>query len=116
MSININNSELPIMKVLWKRDGITSPEILSEVTGNKNTIKTLLSRLVERGAVRIEEINQRTYRYFFVVTEDEYINSQREKFLQRVFDGSTEKMLLNFVKEENITAEDLRKLVEMIEG
>jgi len=113
--ILINDCELPIMKALWKKDGVTSPEIFAGVSGNKSTLKTLLARLVERGAVRAEEINQRTYRYYAVVTEDDYIEGQRETFLQKVFDGSAEKMLINFVKEENISADALRRLVDMIE-
>jgi len=112
--ITINDSELPIMKVLWKQSGITSPQILAQLRGNKSTLKTLLGRLVSRGAVRVEEINQRTYRYFAAVTEEEYIAGQRKGFLQKVFDGSAEKMLLNFVREENISAEDLRRLINQI--
>ena len=114
--IVINDSELPIMKAIWEKDGRTSTELLSDIRGNKNTLKTLLGRLVERGTVRVEEINQHTYRYFAVVTEDNYIERQRKTFLDKVFDGSTEKMLLNFVKEENISADALRRLVDLIEG
>ena len=116
MKTVINDCELPIMKALWKKGGVTSPEIFAGIDGNKSTLKTLLSRLVERGAVRSEEINRRTYRYFAAVTEKDYIQSQRKTFLEKVFDGSAEKMLLNFVKEENISAEALRRLVDLIEG
>jgi len=112
--ITINDSELPIMKVLWKQSGITSPEILAQLPGNKNTLKTLLGRLVSRGAVQVEEINQRSYRYSAAVSEAEYIAGQRKSFLQKVFDGSAEKMLLNFVREENISPEELRSLVNQI--
>jgi len=112
--ITINDSELPIMKVLWQQDGITSPEILSQLRGNKSTLKTLLGRLVSRSAVRVEEINQRNYRYYAAVSEEEYIAGQRRSFLQKVFDGSAEKMLLNFVREENISPEDLQGLIEQI--
>jgi len=114
--IVINDSELPIMKVLWKKDAITSTELLASLSGNKSTLKTLLGRLVGRGAVRIEEINQRNYRYFAVVSEADYIEAQRKTFLQKIFDGSSEKMLLNFVKEENISPDALRRLAELIEG
>ena len=81
--IVINDSELPIMKALWRRDGVTSPEIFAGIEGNKSTLKTLLARLVERGAVRAEEINQRVYRYFAAVTEGDYIEGQRKSFLKR---------------------------------
>ena len=114
--IVINDSELPIMKILWQGDGLTSPEIFSGLDGNKNTLKTLLGRLVERGAVRVEEINRRNYRYFSVVTEADYVEGQRKTFIKKVFDGSAEKMLLNFVSEENISADALRRLVDLIEG
>jgi BlaI family penicillinase repressor len=114
--ITINDSELPIMKALWRQSGVTSPEILARLDGNKSTLKTLLGRLVSRGAVRAEEINQRSYRYYAAVSEEEYIAGPRRSFLQKVFDGSAEKMLLNFVREEHISAEDLRSLVNQIEG
>ncbi|MDR1068577.1 MAG: BlaI/MecI/CopY family transcriptional regulator [Clostridiales Family XIII bacterium] len=113
--IVINDCELPIMKALWEKGGATSPDIFAGLDGNKSTLKTLLARLVERGAVRAEEINRRTYRYFAAVSEADYIEGQRKTFLRKVFDGSAEKMLLNFVKEENISADALRRLVDLIE-
>ena len=113
--IVINDCELPIMKVLWKMDGITSSEIFAEISGNRSTLKTLLSRLVERGMVRVEEINQRTYRYFAIVTEDDYLEGERKSFLDKVFNGSAEKMLINFVKGENISDDVLARLINRIE-
>ncbi len=113
--INIADSELPIMKILWERDNLTSPEIFENLEGNKSTLKTLLQRLVTKGAVEATEINSRTYRYSATVKKEEYIKSERKGFLQKVFDGSKEKMLLNFVKEENVTKEDLQRLLDMIE-
>jgi len=112
--IIINDCELPIMKALWQKDGIASPEIFAEISGNKSTLRTLLARLVERGAVRAEGINQRTYRYFAVVTEAEYIESQRKTFLEKVFDGAAEKMLVNFVQSEDISQEVLERLIRRI--
>lgn len=113
--IIINDCELPIMKALWKNNGITSSEIFAEIEGNRSTLKTLLSQLVERGAVRKEEISQRSFRYYAVVTEDDYIKSQRRTFLQKVFDGSAEKMLINFISEEEISPDALQRLIDLIE-
>lgn len=113
--ISITDAELPIMKVLWEKGCVTSPEILDQLDGNKSTLKTLLLRLVNKGAVKSEEINTRTYRYRALITEDEYITDVRKIFLQKAFNGSAEKMLLNFVKEENITKTDLQHLISMIE-
>ncbi len=113
--INIADAELPIMKVLWERGALTSPEIFSDMSGNKSTLKTLLLRLVQKGAVKASELNGRNYLYTPVVTELEYINHSRQSFLKKVFDGSAQKMLLNFVREENISREDIERLLDLIE-
>jgi BlaI family penicillinase repressor len=113
--IAITDAELPIMKSLWARGKATSPEIFSGIPGNKNTLKTLLLRLVQKGAVETEEINQRNFLYFAAVSEKDYIAAQRTSFLKKVFDGSSEKMLLNFVKEERISREALRQLIDLVE-
>ena len=113
--IQIADAELPIMKVLWDKGDLTSPEIFADMEGNKSTLKTLLQRLVAKGAVKANEINSRTYRYSPVVTREEYTNATCRSFIQKVFDGSAEKMLLNFVKEEKISREDLQKLLDMVE-
>lgn len=70
---------------------------------------------MEKNVVTSTEINSRVYRYNANISRDEYTAIERKGFLQKVFDGSKEKMLLNFVKEENITKEELQKLLDMIE-
>ncbi len=113
----ITDGELPIMKVLWEKGSATSPEIYEYMEGskNKNTFKTLLLRLVQKGAVISEEINSRNYRYTPLITQDEYIAHTRKSFLEKAFNGSVQKMLLNFIKEEKVTKADLEKLMDMIE-
>lgn len=113
--IHIGDSELPIMQVLWEKGPCTSPEIFEGMDKNISTLKTLLKRLVDKGAVRAEEINTRTYRYVPIITEQEYITNARKSFVQTVFGGSREKMLLNFIKEEKVTREDLERLMDMID-
>lgn len=114
-TINITDAELAVMKVLWEKGTATMPEILDQLPGNRGTQKTLLVRLIQKGAVQAEENKVRGNTYFAAVSQEEYISGARRSFLKKVFDGSTEKMLLNFVKEENISAESLRHLIELIE-
>ncbi len=114
-NINIANSELPIMKILWEKGEGVSSEIFENLDGNISTLKTLLKRLVDKGAVGINEISSRTYSYYPILSEKEYINAERKGFIARVFDGSKKKMLLNFVEEENISKKDIEKLLELID-
>ncbi len=114
-NISIANSELPIMKILWEFGELTSPEIFEHLDGNISTFKTLLKRLVHKGAVGVNEITSRTYSYYAILTRRDYIAYERKGFLRRAFDGSKKKMLLNFVKEENISRKDIEDLLELIE-
>lgn len=111
----IADSELPIMKVLWERGELTSPEIFENFKKNKSTLKTHLKRLVDKGVVMATEINSRTYKYSATITREEYTNFTRKSFLSKVFDGSRDKMLLNFIKEEKISRNELENLLSMIE-
>jgi len=115
----VSDAELDIIKVLWKNGPLTSPSIfaLMETDRPKNigTLKTLLTRLVRKGTVRYEEVKSRKYLYIPVLTEIEYIEMTRRKLIDRVFDGSAKKLLLNFIKEEKITREDLEQLIRQIE-
>ena len=116
----ITDAELDIMKALWKIGTATSPAIFAAIPNseemNTGTLKTLLSRLVSKGAVKVDEINLRHYLYTPVVTEREYIRINRKRMIDKVFDGSVRKMLLNFIEEEKITGDDLKQLIQQIEA
>lgn len=114
-NISISDAELPIMKVLWENGTLTSPQILEKLEGNKNTLKTLLQRLVTKGAISVEEPMPRKSLYTAAVSKEEYIKVERTGFIQKVFDGSAKNMLLNFVQEEKISKQDLQELLALIE-
>jgi len=114
----ITDAELDIMKVLWENGALTSPDIFKSLTNGRSktrgTLKTLLARLVQKGAVRCEEINSRNYLYIPVITKDEYINQNRKRIIDRIFNGSAQELLLNFVKEEHVSPEDLEEIIRQI--
>jgi len=119
MRISITDAELSIMKILWEKGSLPSSQIFAEMkdcgTGNRNTQKTLLLRLVNKGAVQYEELTKNSYLYSPLIKQEEYINDSRKSFLEKLFDGSTKKMMLNFVKEKAISKADLQELIKMIE-
>ena len=115
-NISIADAELPIMKVLWEKGTITSPEIFKDMEGNKSTLKTLLQRLVTKGAVSVDETSPRAYLYTAVLSESEYVSTQSKSFVEKVFDGNINKMLLNFIKEEKVTKEEIQHLLDLADG
>ncbi len=114
MSIQISDSELSIMKVLWKEAPLPSSAIGKRMDGNVSTLKTMLKRLLAKGAITATPVDGRSYLYTPQVKQEEYTAQRRRHFVDKVFDGSHQAMLMNFVTEEDVTLEDLQSLMDML--
>ncbi len=115
----ISEAELEVMKVVWKRNEVTSLEIIEEVSSktnwNKNTIKTLLSRLVEKGAIQVMKDRGSLFVYAPNISEQEYKKKENQNFLDKLYNGSVNDMLLTFAKSKALTKKDLQELMKLIE-
>lgn len=115
----ISDSELEVMKILWKEGECTSAKILETLSAtskwSKTTIKTLLSRLVDKGVVKQTKQNGQRCGYCALVSEKEYQRTESENLIAKLYQGSVNHMLLNFVEQKQISKEDLERLLEMIE-
>lgn len=111
---SIQDAELEVMQVLWKANGPMSlseiRQTLSEQKGwEDSTVKTLLRRLCDKGAAKVE----RRGVYTAVVPEDAYQHRSNRKYLQRLFDGSAKKLVASLVSNGELTQEDLEELSEL---
>ncbi len=117
---DITDSELEIMQVLWKKGESTLGDILEELDKvkkrNKNTVKTLLYRLVDKGSVVSKKGTGFGFVYKATITEKKYLKVANKSFLGKLYQGSAEKLLLNFVEDKTISKEELQKLVNMLES
>ena len=115
----ITDAELEIMQILWESKENTLNQIIEKLsikeTRNKNTIKTLLYRLIEKGAVESKKLNLKEVVYVPKISEKRYLTKQSNSFLKKMFNGSTEKLILNFVEDKKISNEDLQKLINILE-
>lgn len=114
MSIQISDSELSIMKTLWKEAPLPSSEIAKRMDGNVSTLKTMLKRLLAKGAIGATPVDGRSYLYTPLVRQEDYTAQSRRHFVDKVFDGSRQAMLMNFVMEEEVTLDDLQSLIDML--
>ena len=109
----ISEAEWEVMKVLWQTSPRTANEIVDELTGKthwkRETIRTLINRLVQKKAIAFEK-KGRQYHYFPRVTEAEGIKAEAESFVRRIGGGSIEPMLAAFVEEKQLSAEKIAKL------
>ncbi len=114
----ISDTEWEIMRVIWASHPATTGEITERLaqtdpTWHPKTVRTLLGRLVEKGALTYTP-DGRIFRYRPVVTEDQCVAAASESFLDRVFGGSLKPMLAHFVEREELSAEDLKDLERIL--
>jgi len=117
----ISETEWEIMRIVWAKAPVTAADIISELTKadptwHPVTAKTLLNRLVRKGALGYEQ-QGRAYLYKPLVDEQSCVSAVSSSFLDRVFGGSLTSMVAYFVENRKLTpkqAKDLRKAMEEI--
>ena len=115
MEIKLFDSELKVMEVLWEKGDSyakTIVEILSERIGwNKNTTYTVIKKCIDKGAVEREEPG---FLCKSLVTKDEVQQSEVEQLIDKMFGGSTELFFSAFLKNKNISNDEIDRLSKMI--
>lgn len=118
----ISESEWLVMQVLWSRGVLTANEVVEELTGKTKwkpkTVKTLINRLVKKGAVKFSK-EGRKYRYYAAVSQAKCVHTENRSFVQRVYGGAARPMLAAFLEDAKLSAEDiaeLKKILEQKEG
>jgi BlaI family penicillinase repressor len=106
------------MKLVWDKNPITSEEVIEELSvkmsWNPQTIKTFITRLVKKEVMAYNR-SGRTYYYYPLVSKDEYVKEENRTFLQKIYDGAVDKLFLNFIKNEDMSIEDIDKLQKILE-
>lgn len=114
----ITDTEWEIMRVIWARHPLTAFEIIEQLVAHDaawhpKTARTLLARLVKKGALHYEA-RGRVYFYEPLVTERDCITTASESFLDRVFGGSLQPMLAHFVEQRSLSEQDLAELRQLL--
>ena len=113
----ISDSEVEILRVLWESaEPLTLTEIRMELNKRTDwedsTIKTLLRRLCEKGAVHQEK--KKAFCYSAEITEAEYEEYCTQKLIDRLYKGSAKNLVAALVQEQKLTQEDLNELWDML--
>lgn len=114
----ISESEWVVMKTIWAENPITANRIVELLSGSTHwspkTIKTLLNRLVKKGAVGFES-KARVYNYFPMIEEAVFVKEESLSFLKRVFGGAMTPMLATLVESEDLSEDDINELKRILE-
>lgn len=115
----ISDAEWEVMKIIWKNDSITSTRIIKELQEKTNwkasTIKTLINRLLNKEAINFTKEGKEYY-YFSIISEEDCIREESEGFLNKVFNGSLNSMVINFVKSQKLTEDEINELKSILDN
>lgn len=116
---NISEAELEVMQVLWKKGESTSIEIVKEVAKKKdwksNTIMTLVSRLVNKEFIEVIRDKGNLLLYKPTVSEHDYKSKETSNFIEKLYEGSINNMLVAFAKSKKISKKNLEDLMKLVE-
>ena len=116
--VSVSNSELEVMKLLWERAPQSAPELVEKLQEScgweENTIRTLLMRLVKKGAVE-QNGRKRNYTYAPLISCDEYREEASGRLLGQIFDNSPGALVNFFVRKGKLSAEEVAELRQLLE-
>ena len=121
MMQQISDAELEIMKVVWAKN--KEPSLFAELTDElaakgrpwqKNTLITLLNRLVNKGFLKAKKIGRRN-EYTPLVSEAEYQTAQTKHFLEKLYEGSASGLVATLISGDLLTDEEYSELRQMLE-
>jgi BlaI family penicillinase repressor len=115
---DISDAEWDVMKIVWDRGPLTSGQIVRELESERNwkprTIKTLLTRLVRKGAVAAREDDGK-FLYFAKVAREACVRRESRSFLSRVFNGDVAPALVHLLKDAKLSETEIQELKQILE-
>ena len=114
----ISDAEWEVMNVLWESSPRTANEVADELCErmkwHPKTVKTLLGRLVTKGALRYREEGNR-YLYRPAFPRERYIDAESRSFVERVFGGRITPAVVHFVEKMDLSEDDLKELRSILD-
>ena len=112
MEKKLQDSELKVMRILW-RDGPSpagriAAECRETIGWNPNTTYTLIKRCIEKGAVMRSEPG---FLCTPLVTKEETQQAETDRLIDKLFDGSADKLFASLLGRKQISTEELEKLM-----
>jgi predicted transcriptional regulator len=116
--VNISDAESVVMDVLWEHHPLTADEIIAALAQvqqwQEATIKTLINRLLKKGAIEAEQDGRR-YRYTPLLQRDAWVRTKSDSLLDRLFDGRVAPLVAHFSAHRKLSKKDIAELKRLIE-
>jgi BlaI family penicillinase repressor len=116
-NVRITDSEWNVMEPIWAAGACTAAEVIKELRAthdwNHSTIRTLLARLVEKGALAYDVDGSR-YIYRAAVTRAQCVRQEGRSFLDKAFGGDVAALVAHFVAEASLDRDQVAQLRRLL--
>lgn len=113
----ISEAESAVMEILWRRSPLAAEEVVAALDKSQDwqeaTIKTLLNRLLKKQAIRAEKDGRR-YLYSPLLVRADWVQSQSEGLLDRLFGGRVAPLVAHFSERRKLSRKDVAELKRLI--
>ena len=114
----ISEAEHAVMEALWERSPQTAAEVCETVCSQRNwsmpTVKTLLSRLVAKGALATEPDGRR-FLYSPVLERCDYVGGESRRLVDRLFGGRAAPLFAHLAQNEALTKQDIAEIERLLQ-
>jgi predicted transcriptional regulator len=115
--MQISEAESQVMEVLWQRHPQGADEVIAALSAHTDwaepTIKTLLNRLLRKGAIQADRDGRR-YLYSPRLQRQDWLAQQSESFVDRLFGGRVAPLVAHFSDQRKLSPKDIAELKRLI--
>lgn len=109
--------ELELMKIIWRRESATVRDVYQELLEHRKiaytTVMTALKTLEQKGYLRATQ-QDRAYVYQPTKPKNQVIKGMVQEFVNRVFNGSAEPLVVHLIEDNQLSESDLREISRML--
>lgn len=113
----ISDAEHAIMEALWDENPLTAVDVCDRVCASRDwsmpTVKTLLSRLVTKGAVETE-VDGRRFLYTPTIQRSDYVGHESRRLVDRLFGGKPASLFAQLAESEALSDDDLEQIERLL--
>ncbi len=117
MEVNISEAEWEVMRVVWSNNQVTSKLVIEVLKEKKSwsvsTIKTLLSRLVEKDMLQTEKIGNK-FLYSAKCLENDCLEVLTTNFIRKFCAKKTKNIIKYAIEENNLSKSDIDEIIEIL--
>jgi len=112
----LTQQELEIMKVVWEHDTVTVREVYETLLKRRKvaytTVMTMMKILEQKKYLKKNQ-TERAHVYRPAQPRQKVIGGLVREFVNRVFNGSAEPLLVHLVEEHDLSREDLEEIAQL---